>query len=427
MRVALFLGRNAPSHSGGTYSFERQLLHALADFKDSSSHKFFIFGWHQELPLELLGASHIQFVGNIKFPKSRISFKLAKLVFKKIFTNRKRKSVIQLKTLVRDFLSRDDSEILKQITAHKIEMAWSLGLDCPTMEIPYIATVWDLQHRVQPYYPEVSIEGDWINRESFYLETLRRAAFLVTGTSAGQREIELFFNIPSERIRVIPFATPKFALEAPMLNKTNSENILKKYNISREYLFYPAQFWPHKNHINLLLALKYLKESCDFDLCVVFAGSDKGNLDFVKKKTEELCLSEQVRFTGFIPSDDLILLYQNAFALTYITFAGPDNLPPLEAFGLGCPVIASKVSGAEEQLGEAVILVNPKDPIEIALAIKSLKENPDLRQTLIQRGRIRATQWTGQDYIKEICKILDEFAPIRRCWSSSETFNSDAL
>ncbi len=425
MRIALFLGRNSPVHSGGTYSFERQLLCALADFRGSCSHEFFVFGWSEEVPEELIGASHIRFIDNIN-PKARLSFKLAKLAFRKIFDNRNRKSIVRLKTFVKDFLSGDDSNIFKQITAHKIEMAWSLGLDCPIKEIPYIATVWDLQHRVQPYYPEVSIGGSWKDREAFYAETLRRAAFVVTGTSAGQHEIEQFFNIPSERIRVIPFATPKFALEALPFKKNDVDNILKKYDIAQEYLFYPAQFWPHKNHIGLLLALKYLKENYNLTLCIVFAGSDKGNLSFVKAKADELCLSKQVKFTGFVPFDDLILLYQNAFALTYITFAGPDNLPPLEAFGLGCPVIASKVSGAEEQLGEAAILVNPKDPIEIALAIKSLKENLELRQTLIQRGRIRAMQWTGQDYIKEICKILDEFDPIRRCWSSSETFDSNA-
>lgn len=426
MKIALFLGRNSPVHSGGTYSFERQLLCSLADFRGSCSHEFFVFGWSEEVPEELIGASHIRFIGNIN-PKTRLKFSLTRLAFRKIFHNRNRESIVRLKEFVKDLLSGDDSTILRQITDYKIEMAWSLGLDCPIKEIPYIATVWDLQHRVQPYYPEVSIGGNWKNREAFYAETLRRAAFLVTGTSAGKREIEQLFNIPLERIKVIPFATPKFALEALLPEKTNVDNILKKYNITQEYLFYPAQFWPHKNHIGLLLALKYLKENYALNLCAVFAGSDKGNLNFVKQKTEELGLLDQVKFTGFIPCDDLIILYQNAFALTYVTFAGPDNLPPLEAFGLGCPVIASKVSGSEEQLGNAATLINPREPKEIAQAIKSLKENPDLRQILVQRGRIRALQWTGQNYIREICSIFDEFAPIRRCWSSSESFNSDSL
>ncbi|MFM6269445.1 MAG: glycosyltransferase, partial [Dolichospermum sp.] len=53
-------------------------------------------------------------------------------------------------------------------------------------------------------------------------------------------------------------------------------------------------------------------------------------------------------------------LYINAFSLAFMSFFGPDNLPPLEAMALGCPVIASKVSGSEEQLGNNALLVNPK-------------------------------------------------------------------
>jgi glycosyltransferase involved in cell wall biosynthesis len=112
----------------------------------------------------------------------------------------------------------------------------------------------------------------------------------------------------------------------------------------------------------------------------------------------------------------MISLYQNAFALTYMTFFGPDNLPPLEAFALGCPVIASKVSGAEEQLGDAALLVDPKNPEQIADAIFKLYNSPDLRKILIDRGSKRAQKWTGHDYVRNIFSILDEFEAIRRCW-----------
>jgi glycosyltransferase involved in cell wall biosynthesis len=145
-------------------------------------------------------------------------------------------------------------------------------------------------------------------------------------------------------------------------------------------------------------------------------GSDKGNLDYIKKLTKDLELAEQVHFLGFVPQEDLISLYHNAFALTYLSFFGPENLPPLEAFALGCPVIASRVSGAEEQLSDAAIFVDPSRPDDIARAIESLYKNPDLRNTLINRGLERASSWTGEDYIRGIFFMLDQFEPIRSCW-----------
>lgn len=415
MRIALFLGGYVQGNSG-VYTFEQQLLYALAEFKNSSGHEFFIFGWSQDIPAEIFSTPNIHFDRNVKNSKTGLRFKLAKQVYSKIFKHINRTYIDKIQIFIKNLFFNENIAILKKIETYQIEMAWFLALDCPTMEIPYIATVWDVQHRLQPYFPEVSTEGKWINREKYFSETLRRAAFIVTGTKVGKREIEQLFNIPSERIRIIPFPTPKFALAALTPNNSDRGKILTKYNISQDYLFYPAQFWPHKNHIGILLAIKHLKEECNFPFSIVFTGSDKGNSEFIKQKIDELSLSKQVIFTGFIPSEDLVSLYQNAFALIFASFFGPDNLPPLEAFALGCPVIASSVPGAEEQLGNAAILVDPKDPLEIAKAIISLKENPDLRQTLIQRGHARAKQWTGQDYIREICKILDDFVPIRRCW-----------
>jgi glycosyltransferase involved in cell wall biosynthesis len=100
-----------------------------------------------------------------------------------------------------------------------------------------------------------------------------------------------------------------------------------------------------------------------------------------------------------------------------MTFFGPDNLPPLEAFAFGCPVIASNVSGASEQLGDAALLVDPRDPDGIAKSILSLYQDPKLRLTLIQRGRERSQRWTAQDFVRGIFKLLDEFEPFRRCWA----------
>ena len=123
-----------------------------------------------------------------------------------------------------------------------------------------------------------------------------------------------------------------------------------------------------------------------------------------------------VAFLGFVPLEDLVALYRGAFALAYVTFFGPENLPPLEAFALGCPVVASDVSGAREQLGEAALLVDPRDPAKIAAGIKALHDDKDLRRRLIENGRARAERWTAKDFVREVFKTFDEFEPVRRCW-----------
>jgi len=148
----------------------------------------------------------------------------------------------------------------------------------------------------------------------------------------------------------------------------------------------------------------------------VFVGSDKGNLDHVKKLTNKLGLASQVHFLGFVSQSDLVSLYRNAFALTYMSLCGPENLPPLEAFALGCPVVASEIAGAAEQLGEAAVLVDPCSPEEIANAIKHLLDDPKRVRTLVEKGRQRASRWTGRDFVRGVFKMLDAFEPVRRCF-----------
>ena len=230
----------------------------------------------------------------------------------------------------------------------------------------------------------------------------------------GQEEISSFYGIPKEHIKIIPHPTPDFALNGNENNKADYDP--KKFGIKTKYLIYPAQFWSHKNHANILYALKIIKEKYRIPLSIIFTGSDKGNFSHIQKMTIDLQLSEDVLFLGFISRADLISLYQNAFALLYPTFFGPENLPPLEAFALGCPVIASKISGADEQLGDAALLVDPKSPEQIANAIFTLYSSPDLRKTLIERGLKRAQQWTGKDFVRSLFSILDDFEAIRRCW-----------
>lgn len=302
-----------------------------------------------------------------------------------------------------------------EVLARKgIEFSWSIGhYEHEAFDVPYITTVFDLQHRLQPWFPEVSSDGLWDVREDFFRRYVSRAAYVITGTEEGRREIVDFYRVPGKRIRVLPLPTPSFSLEAP--SAVNAER-LAALGIGGRYLFYPAQFWAHKNHANLLRALQLLNADGTEPFQLALVGSDHGNLDFVRGLARSLGVEQHVRFLGFVTQEDLLALYQGAFALAYTSLFGPDNLPPLEAFALGCPVVMSDYDGAREQLGEAPLYVDATDPAAIAAAVRSLINAPQERARMIAQGQARARQWTASDYVRGIFAILDEFEAVRRCW-----------
>ena len=129
-----------------------------------------------------------------------------------------------------------------------------------------------------------------------------------------------------------------------------------------------------------------------------------------------------MKFLGFVDLETLAALYKQALAMVFPTFFGPDNLPPLEAFALGCPVIASDYSGSEEQLGDAVLSFAPTDERGLAEHILRLSGDETLRKELTAKGKERAELSTPDTFIRGIFDILSEFELIRRCWSDKDRY-----
>jgi len=398
LKIGIYSGEWRPG-SGGGFTFQHELVNEIT--KANSRHDIFIIGGRRG-ELSPGGARYISLAdyrGNL----------LPRLVNKAV------------KIATRGFADKKlfEAALDRALKKNNIELVWFVSTAAAKVTVPYIVTVWDLAHRVHPYFPEVSVTGwSWDTRENHYRALLPRAAGIITGTQAGKEEIIKYYQVPDHLVKVVPFPTPSFVL--PANDQLTTAN--KELKLPERYLFYPAQFWPHKNHVNLLLAMKILSDKYGMDLKLVLTGADRGNLDYVRKKIMELNIDDRVIILGFVDKDVLTGLYRNAFALVFPTFLGPDNLPPLEAFALGCPVVASEVSGAQEQLGDAAILFDPKNPEDIAHKIKTLYYDPAKREHLIRKGRLRAESWTMRDYVNRVLTFVDEFEPVRRCWSPEKVY-----
>jgi glycosyltransferase involved in cell wall biosynthesis len=399
VKVGVFIGDATPD-SGGGFTFVHEILERLAEAK--TSHRFTVL-------------TH-------KSVGDRTSGGLDVLSLEPVLPDLVGRGRRKLRRSVDRALGRAASPYLgaetrleRLLTQAGLDVIWHVQPAAFwTQDIPYITIVWDLQHRLQPFFPEVSSAGEFGYRDNIYQPLLQRASLVIAGTERGSEEIQRFYGVAPERIRILPHPTPGFALGAAAEPTRPRPSVAP----GDPYLFYPAQFWPHKNHVNLLEALRLLRTRDGFPVSLVLSGSDKGNGEYVQRVARDLGVADFVKNLGFVSRDDLVGLYQHAFALTYVTYFGPENLPTLEAFALGCPVVASDVPGAREQLGNAALLVDPSKPEEIARAVRQLRDDPALRASLVDRGRARARRFTGRDFVSGVLAWLDEFEPIRRNWPS---------
>jgi glycosyltransferase involved in cell wall biosynthesis len=401
MRVGLHVGGQG-ARAGGGRAFVDEVLRLFCESTAACGHRFVLIDDRGDRPLA--PAPNVEIVVAPRPVAERVLGELR----------------TRLGTPARKRSSKWCDQIARR---HRVEVMWYLDpLNCPSLEVPFVVPVWDLQHRLQPIFPEVSTEGQWEFRETHYETVLRRAAIVITATAAGKAEIERFYGIPPERIRVLPYFTPSYVCApAPASSPTPG----REFGLEPGYLFYPAQFWPHKNHVTLLLALRRLASEHGLRPQVVFVGQERGSLDHVRQRVAELGLTGQVRFLGFVSQQDLVTLYRHAGALVFPTFFGPGNLPPLEAFALGCPALLSDVVGAREQAGEAALYFDPRDDQGLAQRLHEVLPRADVRRDLIARGRARAARATGAEYWRGVLEILAELALTRRCWSSTVPYHQD--
>jgi len=180
--------------------------------------------------------------------------------------------------------------------------------------------------------------------------------------------------------------------------------------VSRRYFFYPAQFWPHKNHLVILLALFNLVLKQDSvladNLKIVFCGSDRGNLRSIKQYATELGIADRVLFLDFVSTDKLNFLYSSCLALIYPSFFGPDNLPPLEAMMHKTTVLAADVPGVREQLHRHAKYFNPNDYVQLSALMKELIIGIGHDPVSIESSHAYALKRTPANYIAVFEKYI---------------------
>lgn len=282
----------------------------------------------------------------------------------------------------------------------------------------YIITVWDLCHRDNPEFPEVRCNCVFESREEFYQRVLPKAVAIISDSRLGKRNIVQRYGIDKEKIHVISFS--------PALATTLDSNLLesyyfdvkKKYSIEWDYIFYPAQLWPHKNHVYIIESLYLLEKELGKKIGAVFSGNDVGgNLNYLKQACQKLGLEERVRFVGFVDNDAIPNFYTQSIGLVMPTYFGPTNLPPLEAFTLGVPVIYPDVPGLREQVGDAALLVDLRDPMSLANALSQLLEDEPLRMQLIKNGKQRTRENLNELRVNKLINIIENFKIKRKCWN----------
>lgn len=180
----------------------------------------------------------------------------------------------------------------------------------------------------------------------------------------------------------------------------------------RPYFLYPANAWNHKNHETLLVAYRrYRQEAGAAAWDLVLTGHEDERMQALRDFAAALGVGDRVHFRGHVPPGDFSRLWQSAGALAFPSLHEGFGIPLLEAMHFHLPILASDAGSLPEVAGDAAIYADARDPIAFAAGLARLAGDAALRESLVERGQRRLSNFSLQreanDFLRNLLECAD--------------------
>lgn len=234
----------------------------------------------------------------------------------------------------------------------------------------------------------------------------RKANKVISVSNDNKHQIVNHLGIPAHKVTTIYHGLDLSFTRVESLD--HIELCKAKYRINREYILCVANNVLNKNLEGLIEAFNYIKKKYNIPHKLVIAG----NTGFSRQR--QFWLREikdkypDIVHTGYIDHKELPNLYSGADIFVLPSYCESFGFPLLEAMACGVPVITSNIYAMPEVVGDAGLLVNPYDTVEIGEAIYSLLANETLKKELIKKGLKRVRLFTWEKAAKDTLKIFEE-------------------
>lgn len=231
-----------------------------------------------------------------------------------------------------------------------------------------VVTLADVQHHD---LPQLFSRAERVYRAMAYDRPARAADAVITHSEFCKQRIVRHLDVPPARVHVAPHGVRR-------------QDFPISTGAREPFLIYPAKGWPHKNHALLLLAFSLIRRRRP-DLRLVLTGVTAAELRTVP---------DGVEVRGMVSREELVRLLGAASALVFPSRYEGFGLPVLEAMSAGCPVAAARSGALPGVVGEAGVLFDPQDPVDIARGVHEALERSSELQAL-GLARASAADWSA--------------------------------
>jgi len=272
----------------------------------------------------------------------------------------------------------------------------------PLIPVPVVTTIADITFKL---FPELFTLKDRLLLGATIPPSIRKAAAIIAVSENTRRDILREYPVASGD-KVVAVHNGVDPIYKPATLEENSafrDRLKRKYNIDSPFLLSVGVLQPRKNAPLLIRAFLAARRDAGFAHRLVIVGKKGWLSEETEKAIEDA--GDNVLFPGYADDEDLRALYCAADALAYPSLYEGFGLPPVEAMACGCPVIAGNTSSLPEVVGDAGILIDPRDEASWRREIASLLTDPAKRAALGAQGSIQASRFSWTRCAKETLAV----------------------
>lgn len=247
------------------------------------------------------------------------------------------------------------------------------------------------------------------------MASARRASQVLTDSRASAEDIVAHLHVPWGRVWAVPLAVDPRC--RPVRDAADLERVRERYGLPERFALYLGGFDRRKNVEGLLRAFARwvsVEGTSGKGPRLVVAGRlprrETPLFPDPVRLARDLGLGEKVHFPGWVDDADKPALYTLAEFFAFPSFYEGFGLPVLEAMACGTPVIVSRRSSLPEIVGDAGVLVDPEDEVQMASAMAHLWHSAEARQTWGARALERASRFHWEDAAARTLACLREAA-----------------
>ncbi len=402
MKIGIYTHNVEPGCSGGVQQYSTRLINALLKY---TSHDIYVFTNKRLADIDYKGFGDYSNYHQIILPKKS-------KFYRKIFYNK-----IFLKTSLTKVLDKiHNKEIflgLFKILGDVRPIVYSYKVDVlhfPTPTIPFygwkIPTIISFHDCQQKYFPNFFNKKVLEYREYHFKRSVKESSHILVSFDHIKDDVIKFYKANGDKITVTSCG---LSLNQKSVSTFHSSpDIFSKFKIPNDFLLYPAQTWKHKNHIFLLNVIARYKKNYNKKIFLVCTGKKNENYKNIERKVYQEKLENNVIFTGFVPENELNLLYKKTSLVVIPTLYEAGSFPLLEAMYYERPVICSSVTSLPDTIKDKRFIFDPRNDKYLCDLIHQMLNNENLKIENIKNGKTQIQRFKWENIINNFIKSYEK-------------------